>query len=111
VNKGSPGIDQVSIQQFEEKLEDNLFKLWNRMSSGSYFPKPYKIVMIPKSNGRLRQLSIPTVEDRIAQMVAKLTIEPTIDPIFTRIPMDIDRINQRTLLWLQPGSDAGVILG
>jgi RNA-directed DNA polymerase len=82
VNKGSPGIDQVSIQQFEEKLEDNLFKLWNRMSSGSYFPKPYKIVMIPKSNGRLRQLSIPTVEDRIAQMVAKLTIEPTIDPIF-----------------------------
>jgi RNA-directed DNA polymerase len=82
VNKGSPGIDQVSIQQYEEKLEDNLYKLWNRMSSGCYFPKPYKIVMIPKSNGKLRQLSIPTVEDRIAQMVAKLTIEPTIDPIF-----------------------------
>lgn len=81
-NKGSQGVDQVSIQQFEEKLEDNLFKLWNRMSSGCYFPKPYKMVMIPKSNGRLRQLSIPTVEDRVAQMVAKLTIEPTMDPIF-----------------------------
>lgn len=81
-NKGSQGIDDISIQQFEEKVEDNLFKLWNRMSSGSYFPKPYKIVLIPKSNGRLRQLSIPTVEDRIAQMVAKLTIEPVIDPIF-----------------------------
>jgi len=82
VNKGSQGIDNVSLQQFEEKLEDNLYKLWNRMSSGCYFPKPYKMVMIPKSNGKLRQLSIPTVEDRIAQMVAKLTIEPTIDPIF-----------------------------
>ncbi len=82
VNKGSQGIDNVSLQQFEEKLEDNLYKLWNRMSSGCYFPKPYKMVMIPKSNGKLRQLSIPTVEDRIAQMVAKLAIEPTIDPVF-----------------------------
>jgi len=81
-NKGSKGIDQVSIQKFEEKLDDNLYKLWNRMSSGCYFPKPYKTVMIPKSNGRLRQLSIPTVEDRVAQMVAKLTIEPTLDPLF-----------------------------
>lgn len=82
VNQGSKGIDQVSIQQYEEKLEDNLYKLWNRMSSGCYYPKPYKIVMIPKSNGKLRQLSIPTVEDRIAQMVAKMTIEPMIDPLF-----------------------------
>jgi RNA-directed DNA polymerase len=81
-NKGSPGIDKLSIEGFEEKLKDNLFKIWNRMSSGSYFPSPVMTVEIPKSNGGTRKLGIPTVGDRIAQMVAKMYLEPKIEKIF-----------------------------
>jgi RNA-directed DNA polymerase len=81
-NKGSGGIDEQSILEFEENLAGNLYKLWNRMSSGSYFPKPVKAVSIPKKNGGERILGIPTVCDRVAQMVVKQTIEPNIDPIF-----------------------------
>ena len=75
-NKGTGGIDEQSILEFEENLAGNLYKLWNRMSSGSYFPKPVKAVPIPKKNGGKRILGIPTVCDRIAQMVVKQTIEP-----------------------------------
>lgn len=81
-NKGTYGIDEQSIEDFEEKLNNNLYKIWNRMSSGSYFPKPVKAVAIPKKNGGTRILGIPTVEDRIAQMVAKLYFEPNVEPIF-----------------------------
>ena len=81
-NKGTYGIDEQSIEDFEEKLNNNLYKIWNRMSSGSYFPKPVKAVAIPKKNGGTRILGIPTVEDRIAQMVAKLYFEPNVDAIF-----------------------------
>ena len=81
-NKGSAGVDQISIKEFEKNLKDNLYKLWNRMSSGTYFPKAVKAVEIPKKNGGIRVLGIPTVEDRIAQMVVKLSLEPRIDPIF-----------------------------
>ncbi|MED4226588.1 hypothetical protein P4670_15430 [Neobacillus cucumis] len=70
-NKGSAGIDEESIEAFELKLKDNLYKLWNRMSSGSYFPPAVKAVEIPKKGGGTRTLRIPTVEDRIAQMVVK----------------------------------------
>lgn len=81
-NQGAAGVDEESIQQFEANLKDNLYKIWNRMSSGSYFPPPVKAVEIPKKNGGVRILGIPTVSDRIAQMTAKLVFEPRIEPIF-----------------------------
>ena len=81
-NKGSPGIDDVSIEMFEEDLKGNLYKLWNRMSSGSYFPQPVKQVEIPKKGGGKRPLGIPTVSDRIAQVAVKKLIEPKLDPYF-----------------------------
>ncbi len=81
-NKGSAGIDGESIEQFEEKLKDNLYKLWNRMSSGCYFPPAVKAVEIPKKGKGVRILGIPTVADRIAQMVAKAYFEPRVEPYF-----------------------------
>ena len=81
-NRGTYGIDEQSIADFEENLKDNLYKIWNRMSSGTYFPKPVKAVAIPKKNGGTRILGIPTVEDRIAQMVAKIYFEPNVERIF-----------------------------
>jgi RNA-directed DNA polymerase len=65
-NKGAAGIDEQSITEFERNLKDNLYKLWNRMSSGSYFPPPVRTVKIPKAGGGERRLGIPTVADRIA---------------------------------------------
>lgn len=81
-NKGAAGVDEQSIQDFEVNLKDNLYKLWNRMSSGSYYPPPVKRVEIPKSDGGKRPLGIPTVSDRIAQMAVKLLLEPEIEPHF-----------------------------
>jgi RNA-directed DNA polymerase len=81
-NKGAAGVDNQSIADFELDLKDNLYKLWDRMSSGSYFPLPVKQVMIAKSSGGQRPLGIPTVSDRIAQMVVKLKLEPEIEPHF-----------------------------
>ena len=81
-NKGTYGVDEQSIEDFEKNLKNNLYKIWNRMSSGSYFPKPVKAVAIPKKNGGTRILGIPTVEDRMAQMVAKLYFEPKVEPMF-----------------------------
>ena len=81
-NKGTYGIDEQSIADFEGDLKDNLYKIWNRMSSGTYFPKPVKAVAIPKKNGGTRILGIPTVEDRVAQMVAKIYFEPNVEKIF-----------------------------
>ena len=81
-NKGSAGVDGESLKAFETDLSANLYKLWNRMSSGSYFPSPVKRVFIAKLDGSLRPLGIPTVADRIAQMVVRLQIEPELDAIF-----------------------------
>lgn len=81
-NRGTYGIDEQSIADFEENLKDNLYKIWNRMSSGTYFPKPVKAVAIPKKNGGARTLGIPTVEDRVVQMVAKMYFEPKVEKIF-----------------------------
>nr|WP_238457973.1 reverse transcriptase domain-containing protein [Alkalihalobacterium alkalinitrilicum] len=81
-NKGTYGTDEQSIESFELDLKNNLYNLWNRMSSGSYFPKPVKAVSIPKKHGGTRTLGIPTVEDRVAQMVAKLYFEPTVEKLF-----------------------------
>ena len=81
-NKGAAGVDQQSLADFECNLKDNLYKLWNRMSSGCYFPPPVKAVAIPKKSGGERILGIPTVMDRIAQMVVKLEFEPQVEPHF-----------------------------
>jgi RNA-directed DNA polymerase len=81
-NKGAAGIDDVSLKAFEEELKDNLYKIWNRMSSGSYFPPPVKAVEIPKKNKGKRILGVPTVADRVAQMVGKIEFEPMVEPYF-----------------------------
>jgi RNA-directed DNA polymerase len=81
-NRGAAGIDEETIAMFEQNLSKNLYKLWNRMSSGSYFPPPVKQVEIPKAKGGTRKLGIPTVADRIAQTVVKQIIEPELDPMF-----------------------------
>ncbi len=71
-NQGAAGVDEESIADFEKNLKNNLYKIWNRMSSGSYFPPPVRLVEIPKKGGGQRKLGVPTVSDRIAQMVAKM---------------------------------------
>lgn len=81
-NRGAAGIDEETIQAFDEGLKDNLYKLWNRMSSGSYFPPPVRTVEIPKKDGGRRMLGIPTVSDRVAQMVVKIYLEPKVEPYF-----------------------------
>src|SRR5580692_2838627 len=81
-NKGAAGVDEQSIADFEKRLKRNLYKIWNRMSSGSYLPPPVRTVKIPKANGGERKLGIPTVSDRIAQMVVKSRLEPAVDPLF-----------------------------
>jgi len=81
-NKGAAGVDDQSLTEFENHLEDNLYKLWNRMASGSYFPPPVKAVEIPKRSGGKRTLGIPTVTDRIAQTVVTMMIENEIDKVF-----------------------------
>src|SRR4029453_271370 len=81
-NQGAAGVDAQSITDFEKRLKDNLYKIWNRMSSGSYFPPPVRTVKIPKAGGGERKLGIPTVSDRIAQMVVKTRLEPEVGPLF-----------------------------
>jgi group II intron reverse transcriptase/maturase len=81
-SKGAAGVDGQTIEQFEANLKGNLYKIWNRMSSGTYFPPPVRAVSIPKKSGGERILGVPTVSDRIAQMVVKQLIEPDLDPIF-----------------------------
>lgn len=81
-NAGSAGFDQESLADFDKNLKDNLYKLWNRMSSGSYFPPPVKAVAIPKKQGGERILGIPTVSDRIAQMVVRLLFEEDVESCF-----------------------------
>src|SRR4051794_27129380 len=76
------GVDGQTIADFEADLRNNLYKLWNRLSSGSYFPPPVRRVDIPKSDGKTRPLGIPTVADRIAQMVVKRHLEPLVEPKF-----------------------------
>jgi len=68
-NRGAAGVDGVTLEAFDKDLKGNLYKIWNRMSSGTYFPPPVRLVEIPKSNGSTRPLGIPTVSDRIAQTV------------------------------------------
>jgi group II intron reverse transcriptase/maturase len=81
-NRGAAGVDDQSIEEFERDLKNNLYKLWNRMSSGSYFPLPVKRVQIAKRGGGTRPLGIPTVADRIAQAVVKAYLEPELEKYF-----------------------------
>ena len=82
-NKGAAGVDEQSIEEFEAGRDRNLYKIWNRMSSGSYFPPPVKAVEIPKAGGKgVRVLGVPTVADRIAQTVVRLYLEPNVEPVF-----------------------------
>ncbi len=81
-NGGAAGVDGQSLEQFEADLKNNLYKIWNRMSSGTYFPPPVRAVSIPKKSGGQRILGVPTVADRVAQMVIKQAIEPLLDPVF-----------------------------
>ena len=81
-NKGAPGTDGVTIEDFEADLQGNLYKVWNRMSSGSYFPPPVRAVAIPKPGGGVRVLGVPTVADRIAQTVVAARLEERVEPMF-----------------------------
>jgi len=81
-NQGAAGVDGQSIEEFEENLKGNLYKLWNRLSSGSYFPPPVRAVEIPKKSGGQRTLGVPTVSDRIAQTVVRMYLEPEVEPFF-----------------------------
>ncbi len=81
-NRGTAGVDGQSLAEFEEKLQKNLYKLWNRMCSGSYFPPPVRRVEIPKKGGGVRPLGVPTVADRIAQTVVTARLEPILEPLF-----------------------------
>ncbi len=83
-NRGGCGVDHCSIADFEKDLKNNLYKIWNRLSSGSYMPPMIRRVDIPKGNGESRSLGIPTVGDRIAQMVVKMYLEPELEGIFHR---------------------------
>src|ERR1700752_5127745 len=81
-NHGAAGVDGESIEAFEQDLKNNIYKIWNRMSSGSYFPPPVKRVQIAKRGGGRRPLGIPTVSDRIAQAVVKAHLEPELERYF-----------------------------
>jgi RNA-directed DNA polymerase len=82
-NRGAAGVDGVTLAIFEQNLKGNLYKIWNRLSSGSYFPPPVRLVEIPKDDGGKRPLvGIPTVADRVAQTAAKMVLEPLVEPVF-----------------------------
>ena len=82
-NKGAAGVDDVSITEFEQDRDKHLYRVWNRMSAGSYFPPPVKAVEIPKAGGKgVRVLGVPTIADRVAQTVARMYLEPKVEPIF-----------------------------
>ena len=81
-NGGAAGVDKESIKAFEQNLKNNLYRIWNRLSSGSYFPPAVKAVPIRKKSGGTRILGVPTVSDRIAQTVVKLVLEPILEPVF-----------------------------
>jgi RNA-directed DNA polymerase len=83
-NGGAAGVDNESIEEFENSLRGNLYKIWNRMASGSYFPPAVRAVSIPKKSGGSRLLGIPTVADRVAQTAVKMVLEPMLEPVFDR---------------------------
>jgi hypothetical protein len=99
-NQGSAGVDGQSIAEFEADLEDNLYKLWNRLSSGSYFSPPVRRVEIPKRDGGVRPLGIPTVADRVAQEVARRFLEPILDPVYSAFNSVLEHLRVGGVAWL-----------
>lgn len=97
-NGGAGGVDGVELETFDKDWKNRLYKLWNRMASGSYFPKAVRGVEIPKKNGKKRLLGIPTIEDRVAQMVLKKHLEPKAELYFYNSSLDIVRTNPH---WMQ----------
>lgn len=81
-NQGAPGVDRETLKAYKTDFERNLYTLWNRMSSGSYFPSPFRQVLIPKGEGHVGPLGIPTVQDRVAQMVVKRVLKPRLEALF-----------------------------
>ncbi len=110
-NQGAAGVDKQSIAGFEADLSNNLYKLWNRMCSGSYFPPPVRRVEIPKADGGMRPLGIPTVTDRIAQEVARRYLEPHLERCFTPTPMATDPAALQSMPCARHASAAGGLTG
>src|ERR1700726_494233 len=106
-NHGAAGVDGQSIEAFETDLKGNLYKIWNRMSSGSYFPPPVRLVEIPKASGGTRPLGIPTVADRVAQTVTTMVLEPAVERISIRTRTPIGRAVPPSTPWPSRGSGAG----
>ena len=106
-NQGAAGVDGQTIAEFEADLSNNLYRLWNRMSSGSYFPPPVRRVDLPKGDGRTRPLGIPTVGDRVAQEAVKRYLEPILEPIFHDDLMDTAPADRRSTPSRRPDSVAG----
>ena len=110
-NQGAAGVDSETVERFESNLKNNLYKVWNRMSSGTYFPPPVRTVAIPKKDGGERTLGIPTVEDRIAQTVVAMYLEPLVEPHFTRTPTGTGRRSRRCKQSELLAEDAGASTG
>src|SRR5882762_1651672 len=112
-NQGAAGVDRQSIADFEADLSNNLYKLWNRLSSGSYFPPPVRRVDIPKADGGTRPLGIPTVADRIAQEVARRYLEPCLEAVFHTDSYGYrpGPANRRSMRCTRPASAVGVTTG
>ena len=107
-NKGAPGVDGQSIAEFEKDLQGNLYKIWNRMSSGSYFPPPVRAVEIAKAHGAgTRMLGVPTVADRVAQTVVPTSWRRRSSRSSIRTPMGIARGVPRSTRWPRVGGGAG----
>jgi RNA-directed DNA polymerase len=107
-NKGAPGVDGESVAGFEEDLKSNLYKIWNRMSSGTYFPPPVRAVEIAKAHGTgTRMLGVPTVADRVAQTVVAGVLGERAEGSSIRIPMATARGVPRWARWLPADGGAG----
>ena len=111
-NKGAPGVDGQDLEEFEADLRDNLYKIWNRMSSGTYFPPPVRAVEIPKPHGGgVRMLGVPTIADRVAQTVVAMYLGNGRTSGFTRTPMATGRANRPMTRSPHVGSGAGRTTG
>jgi RNA-directed DNA polymerase len=111
-NRGAAGVDGQSIEDFDRDLSKNLYRVWNRMCSGSYFPPPVRRVDIPKGEtGGTRPLGIPTVADRIAQMVVKRYLEPILEPVFHTDSYGYRPENRRMMRWPWPAAVVGATIG
>ena len=111
-NKGAPGVDGRSVEDFEKDLKGNPYRIWNRMSSGSYFPPPVRAVDIPKAHGEgTRRLGVPTVADRIGQTVVARRLEARSNRPSTRIPTATGRGGRRLMRSGSAGGGAGSATG